>query len=208
MPRLSQTEMEEKESTWKYIATIAAAITAIAGTITAVKQCSNDGSATSQPKLEISNTFKQPEQTVTVNGQQIDKENLENQQQRMRQEIEELKQKLADKPIQDNSYQVAGEAAYANISGLWSDRFTGATYTFTQAGSNFTFQEHSNLYGAEYISAAGSGSVNGLNVLISYTTLMSTTGSGTLLLSLDNKTMAGTLTDNTYGTRVNVNLIR
>lgn len=145
MSRLSQTEMAEKESAWKSIATIAAAITAIAGTITAVKQCSNDGSVTSQPKQELSNTFKQPEQTVTVNGQQIDKENLENQQQRMQQEIEELKPKLDDKPIQDNSYQEASIAAYANISGLWTDRYTGATQTFTRAGSNFTFQEHSNL---------------------------------------------------------------
>lgn len=80
---------------------------------------------------------------------------------------------------------------YPNISGMWQDPNTGASYQISQSGTFFTIKEFS--MGVN--SAVGEGTITGLIGEFSYTTLFGTYGSGRIRISPDGGQLTCSFTD-------------
>jgi hypothetical protein len=82
-----------------------------------------------------------------------------------------------------------------NISGYWYDA-TGTVYVIQQQGSNFTMTAANLVTGLQ---ASGNGSIYANHVAISLQTTIPSYSSGTMVLSPDGSTLAGTMTDSVMG---------
>jgi hypothetical protein len=191
--------MAEGKSFWGTVGAIAGALTAIVGLTVAIRQCNREDPA---PAMATHQQVQQGD--VGLSGQGNSQEGLAGNQQKMQDEIEELKRQLAQKSSE--GITDVNEVA-TNIAGNWRDPIRNGAYTFVQQGNQFTVEEFSNYLGNVYVSAVGSGVISGRRVSFNYTTSNST-GSCSLQLSSDGRSMEGTFMDNMSGASAGITMVR
>jgi hypothetical protein len=94
-----------------------------------------------------------------------------------------------------------------NVSGTWKNVDGSATYTLAQNAKKITLREERTTQQGKLTTAVGEGYIEDNQLQISFTTIFETTGNGTLNI-VDEKTLKGSLTNSTNGTKEDVVLNR
>ncbi len=134
-----------------------------------------------------------PESTENLSEKDIAA--LERRQQELTDLLEAAEKRISDYTHQQGTSPVRRletNSDLKNISGIWYDRQSGATYTIEQNGQFFTFQEVS-VVG---ITASGEGTLKGKTGEFSYSTIMGTTGYGTFEVSAPENGITWSFRDN------------
>jgi low affinity Fe/Cu permease len=140
---------------------------------------------------------------------ELSKDELLANQKALQTQLEEMKRKMEEKETAIVNSGVSRSAKIiTNLSGVWHDRNTGGSYTFSQSGSDIAFEEHSTAFGMDVVSATGSGTISGHKVELNYTTLFNTNGKASMLLSPNNEIMSGSSHDLTSGAMIQITLSR
>ena len=94
-----------------------------------------------------------------------------------------------------------------NVSGTWKNVDGSSTYTLAQNAKKITLREERTTQQGKLTTAVGEGYIEDNQLQISFTTIFETTGNGTLNI-VDEKTLKGSLTNSTNGTKEDVVLNR
>lgn len=94
-----------------------------------------------------------------------------------------------------------------NVSGTWKNVDGSATYTLAQNAKKITLREERTTQQGKVTTAVGEGYLENNQLQVSFTTIFETTGNGTLNI-VDEKTLKGSLTNSTNGTKEDVVLNR
>ena len=161
-----------------------------AGTRTATEQSPPTGAVITQAETE---NLKQTE--------------IEAQQARLQAKIEELEKKLqAKNQITSNNEASVTEipSSRYNLSGTWIG-VDGIRYRITQSGNEITFQEINPVLG---VTIVADGEITGNQIELDYTSMLGTTGSGTLTIGGNGESLRGTFHDDVVGAATAISLSR
>jgi len=177
---------------------IAGLITAVGGLLTILNQTG---------KLSL-NTKDEKPQTESIRKTQ----NTEGQRETIANQNEyNIEKTVPSKSLdQDNAKLVTydePENLTFNLTGYWYDTVNSGRYYFNhQSSGNISFQEYSFLEGVWMVTVEGTGTVNGKNLNIAYTTLFGLTGFFRGTIQDNGIVITGTATINSTGVKTPMNL--
>ncbi len=210
--------MAEKGGFTTFIGAVAGLITAIGTLIVILNQVGLLGT----PKSNVT-TKPQTEQTLPSANQpsnsqrvqelenkitELDDDEAAAKEEEMLKRIEELEKQLKAKQQKAVSNNQTEPASSINLTGYWTDAYSGGLYQINQFGTDISLKEFVNYFGVQTITSDGYGSISGKQVKIDYNTLFNTSGSATLKIQNNGNRLTGTATDHYTKAVIQLDLTR
>lgn len=132
---------------------------------------------------------------------------LEKKQEALHAKIAELEKRLQAKSQGATTNEMKAPAATTpgyQLGGMWTG-IDGVQYNIQQSGNNVTFQEINPFMGVTIIAE---GQIEGNQLRLNYTSILGTTGSGTLTINPAGNQMSGTFQDHVLGAATFLSLSR
>lgn len=200
------------------IGSIAALLTAVAGLLTILFQMGVIGnkapenseivrSGQTESKDSDLESYKAKADELEKKIASIDEQKRQDQEAELKAKLERLEQQLKEK--EQSSYGQTNQEETLDLNGQWYAAATpGVVYKIGQYGNSVTFEEISNVYGVQTVTAAGQGTITGNTISLDYNTIFYTQGKGNLKIKNNGSMLSGTLKDLNSGMTMPLSLER